>query len=69
MLVDLNCSSFQFIEFVVEKLGSERLVFASHHPSEDPGLYTTYLSYSDVPEEVRRDIAGENIRRLLEAVK
>ena len=69
VIVDLNCSSFQFVEAVVEKFGSGRVIFASHFPSEDPGLYTTCLNYSDIPEEARGAVAGDNVRRLLEAVK
>jgi predicted TIM-barrel fold metal-dependent hydrolase len=69
VLADLTCSAFQFVEYVVERFGSRRLVLASHFPAEDPGLYTALLSYSGVSAEARRDVAGGNVRRLLEAVE
>lgn len=69
VLADLTCSAFQFVEYVVERFGSARLVLASHFPAEDPGLYTALLSYSGVSGRARRDIASGNLRRLLEAVE
>lgn len=68
VLADLTCSAFQFIQFVVERLGSGRLVVASHYPAEDPGIYTAMLNYSGISERARGDIASGNIRALLEAV-
>jgi len=69
VLADLNCVSFNYIEAVVERFGSGRLVFASPFPTEDPALYTTGVAYCGVSEEARRNIAGDNIRRLLEDVR
>lgn len=69
VLADLNCVSFQFIEYVVERFGSRRLVLASHYPTEDPGFYTAMVNYSGISAEARRDVAGGNVRRLLEAVR
>ena len=68
VLADLTCVSFQFLEDVVERFGSGRLVLASHFPTEDPGLYTTWVNYGGVPEHARLDIAGGNVRRLLECI-
>jgi len=67
VLADLTCVSFQFVEYVVQRLGSGRLVLASHYPAEDPGLYTALIHYSGIPASARRDIASGNLRRLLEA--
>ncbi len=69
VLADLTCQTFQFVEFVVERFGSGRLVLASHYPAEDPALYTTSLQYADIPEQARTDIASGNLRRLLEAMR
>lgn len=69
VLADLTCMSFQFVQFVTERLGSKRLVMASHLPCEDPGIYTTWVNYCGLDEEARRDIASGNMLRLLEAVR
>ena len=69
VLADLTCSAFQFVEFVVERLGSGKLVLASHYPAEDPGLYTAWLNYSDISDQARHEIAAGNLLRLLEAVR
>ncbi len=69
VLADLNCCSFQFLERVVETLGSARLVLASHYPCEDPGLYTPWLSYTGVGAADAAAIAGDNMRRLLAEVR
>jgi len=65
VLADLTCTSFQFVERVVETVGSTRLVLASHYPTEDPGLYTPWLTYAGVGAADLARIAGDNIRRLL----
>jgi len=69
VLADLTCASFQFIEHVVARHGAGRLVFASHLPTEDPGLYTVPVLYSGIDPADRQRIAGDNIRRLVEAVR
>ena len=69
VLADLTCASFQFVEEVARRFGSDRLVMASHFPTEDPGLYTTWVTYAGVSEEARKNIAGDNLRRLLGAVQ
>ncbi|OGV62735.1 MAG: hypothetical protein A2498_02715 [Lentisphaerae bacterium RIFOXYC12_FULL_60_16] len=68
VMADLSCASFQYVEEVVAHFGSARLVMASHFPAEDPGLYTTWLNYAKVDADVRANIAGDNLRRLLAAV-
>ena len=69
VLADLTCTAFQFVEDVTERFGSERLVLATHFPAEDPALYTTWIHYAGISDEARNNIAGNNIRRLLEAVR
>jgi len=67
--VDLTCASFQFVEHVVERFGSERLVLASHFPCEDPGLYTSWLNYANVSGEAREAMAHGNLERLVEGIR
>lgn len=69
VLADLNCASFHYVEYVTEKLGAGRLVYASHYPTEDPGIYTTWVNYAGVSETDRGRIAAGNIRRLVEGIR
>ena len=66
VLTDLTCASFQYLETVVARFGSRRLVLASHLPQFDPALQTTWFSYSGVPEPAREDIAYNTAARLAE---
>jgi len=66
---DLTCVSFQYVEEVAARFGSERLVFASHFPQEDPGYYACWLNYCGLNEAAKRSVAGDNIRRLLEDIR
>ena len=69
VLADLTCVSFQYVEDVVERFGSNRLVFASHFPTEDPGLYTPGVIYAGIPPDAREAVARGNITRLLEGAQ
>ncbi|MHB9106077.1 MAG: amidohydrolase family protein [Armatimonadota bacterium] len=69
VLADLTCTSFQYVEEVAARFGSERLVFASHFPQEDPGYYACWVNYCGLDEAGKRNVAGDNIRRLLEEVR
>lgn len=69
LMTDMSCMSFHYIEYVVAQFGAERLVVASHFPTEDPGLYTTGVSYAGLPPAVRQQLAGGNARRLLEGIR
>jgi len=69
VLADLTCVSYQFIEFIVERFGPNRLVLASHYPSEDPGLYTPAILYADLNDSARRNLAHDNLQRLVEAIR
>jgi len=69
VIADLTCVSFQFLEYVVERWGSGRLVFASHHPLHDPGLYTPCVLYAGVSPEAREDVAWRTLSRLVEGIR
>ena len=53
------------IERLCDAFGPERLVFGTAMPRHEPGTAVTLLTYSGVPENAKRLIAGENLRRLL----
>ena len=65
VLADLTCDSFQFVEDVVERFGSGKLVYASHFPTEDPGLYRMPISHGGISEQARDDIAAGNVLKML----
>jgi len=69
VLADLTCVSFQYVEEAAARFGSERLIFASHFPQEDPGYYSCWINYCALDDTAKRNIAGDNIRRLLEGVQ
>jgi predicted TIM-barrel fold metal-dependent hydrolase len=69
VLSDLTCVSFQFIEFVAERFGSERLVTASHFPCEEPGIYTTWVNYCGLDAKGKKNVAFDNARRLVEGIR
>ena len=69
VLADLTCAAFGYVEYVVERFGSRKLVLASHYPAEDPALYTTWLNYADLSARARQDIASGNMLRLMEGIR
>ena len=69
VLTDLNCVSFQYIEYVAEHFGSNRLLFASHYPYHDPGIYTAWVSYCGLSAAARQAIAGDTLAQLVEGIR
>jgi predicted TIM-barrel fold metal-dependent hydrolase len=53
------------IEAVTERFGAERLIFGSGLPVWDAGGALTPILYADLPDEAKRQIAGETLRGLL----
>lgn len=66
---DLNGMTFQYIEFVVEHFGSDRLVLCSHHPILDPGAFAAWIAYSGVSPADRAAIAHRNLAQLVEGIR
>lgn len=57
------------IEYVVETLGPERLIFGTFAPACDPLVPIGMLVQADISKDAKRLIAGENIRRILREVR
>jgi hypothetical protein len=57
------------VEEVVERFGPERLLFGTGLPFYTAGAPVVMVVRADVGDEARRAIAGENLRRLMEAVR
>jgi predicted TIM-barrel fold metal-dependent hydrolase len=56
------------IEEVTKRFGSNRLVYGSKYPHFTPLQTMLQVIYSDVAADVKRDLAGNTVRRLLEEV-
>jgi len=56
------------LELMVERLGAERVLFASNQPMDDPAAGLSLLACSGLPAEAKRRVAGGNARRLMECV-
>lgn len=56
-----------FVEMGVRELGAERIVFGSHLPSRSLGTELSKVTAAEIPEESKKQILGENFRRLLGA--
>lgn len=54
-----------FIEMAVRELGAKRIVFGSHLPSRSLGTELSKVIAAEISEQDKRDILGENYRRLL----
>jgi predicted TIM-barrel fold metal-dependent hydrolase len=67
--IDLsNYCGHRAIEDVVDRFGAQRLLFGSHLPYFTPGSAIGMLSYARISESDRKQIAGENLRTLIERV-
>jgi predicted TIM-barrel fold metal-dependent hydrolase len=69
VLCDLTCMTFQYIEYVAEQWGTGQLIFASHHPRHDAGVYATWVNYCGLDGEGREDLAWRNAARLMEGIR
>ena len=59
---------FRGIEYLVNCLGPDQLVFGTRFPLSEGGAAITGITYARIPEAARTAIAGGNIRRLMEQV-
>ncbi|HFE53690.1 MAG TPA: hypothetical protein ENK07_09605, partial [Bacteroidetes bacterium] len=57
------------IEFLVEKVGSKRVLFGTDSPMRDPRPQFGWVVYADLDVEQKRDILGRNAERLLSTVE
>jgi predicted TIM-barrel fold metal-dependent hydrolase len=56
------------IEFLVQEVGAERLLFGSGWPWGSPAPAMVAIRYAAIPDDAKRLIAGDNLRRLLAEV-
>ena len=60
----------EFWREVAREAGPDRVLFASGAPFTDPGIYVSNVQYArGFDEEAKKLMSGDNLRRLLEAVR
>jgi hypothetical protein len=64
-----NLSTYLAIEEILDRFGSERLIFGTGLPIADPGGPLARLSYTDAPPAALNAIAHGNLARLLGRVQ
>lgn len=57
------------IEFICRTWGPERLVFGTNLPNRDGGSTIAQLMYAEIDESAKINVAGGNLRRLIDAVR
>ena len=60
-----NYQANRIIEFLVQQVGADRLLFGTQMMLKSPGAAKAFIDYADISEQDRRKIAGENLIRLL----
>lgn len=53
------------IEYMYKKGLENQMLFGSNTPTMSAGAHRTFIDYADVPESVRKKVAGGNLMRLL----
>ena len=64
-----NFCSLGLINYTVNTLGPDRLLFGTFAPANDPLVPLGLLLHADISQEARAAIAGGNIRRILSEVE
>ena len=57
------------IEWMVNQVGSYKVVYGSDCPMRDPFPQFGWVAYADISEEAKRDILGRNMKRIIDAVR
>jgi hypothetical protein len=60
--------AYHGIEFITREFGAHRLIFGSRMPFRDPSCAIGQVVYSDISDENKRRVAGDNLRALLGGV-
>mgnify|MGYP001472200600 CR=1 FL=1 len=55
----------EIIEFLVHEAQVDRLLFGTYFPYQDPDSAMMMVTDADIPDEAKRNIAGEHLRRLI----
>ena len=63
-----NYTTHRGVELVVNKFGSNRVIYGSGMPLQNPGSSISILRYAKITEIEKKDIAGNNLRNLMNEV-
>jgi predicted TIM-barrel fold metal-dependent hydrolase len=63
--ITLTAVTYGVIEFMVEELGADRVVFGTDQPLRDPIPQFGWVAYTRLPEKDKRKIFGENMRTII----
>ena len=57
------------IEFLVNELGSEKIIYGSDTSMRDPFPQFGWVAYADIAEKDKRNILGKNMRKIIDRCK
>jgi len=60
-----SCWNYKVVEKLVETTGGERIITGTNLPFSDPGQSLGMVLISDIPENIKRKIAYENLEQLI----
>ena len=60
---------YRAVEEICGRFGDYRLLFGTNWPNMDSSIAIAAVSYAEVSPETKVDVAGGNLRALLEAVR
>ena len=69
MVCDAPTFVFRGIDYLVDRLGPDQLVWGTRFPLSEGGAAITGITYARIPGAAKAAIAGGNIKRLIEQVR
>lgn len=63
-----NYTTHRGVELVADSFGSHRIIYGSGMPLQNPGSSLAILRFAAISDEQKRNIAGDNLRRLMSEV-
>jgi len=67
--ITLTTVTFRVIEFMVEQIGADRVLFGTDQPMRDPIPQFGWMAYSRCSPEEKKKMFGVNMRRILRRVR
>lgn len=64
--ITITSTTRKMVEFLVDKVGADKIVFGSDMPMRDLSPQLGWICYADIPLEDKKKILSENIKRLLD---
>ncbi len=67
--ITLTAVTYRVIEFMVEQVGAERVLFGTDQPMRDPIPQFGWMAYAHCTEDEKKLMFGENMRRIIKRVR